>query len=572
MAGKSRKSPVQGDGSEEIRRAIEDAPVVSGPPATYCPVKPLGHRAGMLYMLSPRGELRQASAHDIGKREFLLVLFGEEADWLVATFPAKKPDPKTGGRQFDVHAVADYLIEGCARRGLFDDETRVRGVGTWRDFCGEIIVHVGDAVLMDGRWYPAGHMDNRALYAAAPPIERPADEPADTSVGGRLLDLVRLWTFADPLGPELVVGFIGAALYGGAPDWRVHMLVSGEHGDGKTWLASTVHAALGDGAVGINDTTEAGLRQTFTGQARAFMIDEAEETSGGAVQRVVELFRRASSGEGARSLRGSAGGRASHFTITGPAYMTAILPPVLKPQDRSRIVHLQLRTLPSGVRGAANADLVLEETKALAEASPALRRRAIDMWPSFRDSVHVYRYALRDAGADARDADRMATLLAGRDMLMSDEPVSEAVADEEARRFAAFVEVETDRSGESEGRECLDHLLTVPLDAWRSGERDSVGVLVSKALRAHGDEARRALLRFGVRVEVLDYVATGITIANRHAGLAKLFEGTRWAGGAWQTALRYLEDAHSRGPDKYLGTTTRGVFVPVDHLPSDEDC
>lgn len=46
-------------------------------------------------------------------------------------------------------------------------------------------------------------------------------------------------------GDDLFVGWIGAAMLGGAPLWRAHLFTTGERGCGKSWLADLYAAGVG---------------------------------------------------------------------------------------------------------------------------------------------------------------------------------------------------------------------------------------------------------------------------------------------------------------------------------------
>ncbi len=74
-----------------------------------------------------------------------------------------------------------------------------------------------------------------------------------------------------------MTGFVGAAMLGGATPWRAHVYALGPYGSGKSWLGELQSAALGAAAHPIsNNYTEAGLRQAFTTQSLALILDEAE--------------------------------------------------------------------------------------------------------------------------------------------------------------------------------------------------------------------------------------------------------------------------------------------------------
>lgn len=280
----------------------------------------LGHRNGRFLYFSPSGKLHQLSAaehKDLG----LIALFNGYTQWLRQNFSS---DNGTSWRN-----LATWLMQQCASKGLFDETIEQRGPGVWRSQDDSLVIHAGDSILIHGDWQRAGFRQGDLIYPAAPAVARPADKPASAAEGRDLREAFALWnyeTFGDAdLGPEILMGFVGAAMLGAAPSWRVHLLVPGRLGTGKSSLSELVASVLGGGAFTTNNTTEAGLRQLLTGQARTIIFDEAEADASATegIQKVIGLIRRMSGGKGAHTLRGSAGGAsrgAKALRIAGAAH------------------------------------------------------------------------------------------------------------------------------------------------------------------------------------------------------------------------------------------------------------
>lgn len=112
-----------------------------------------------------------------------------------------------------------------------------------------------------------------------------------------------------------------------------------------------------------------------------------------------------------------------------------------------------------------------------------------------------------------------------------------------------------------EARVCLRHLLD-----GGAGTEDSVRHLVERALE-DDEEARLMLLSVGVRLAADGHV-DGFIVANRHAGLDRLYAGTNWARGGWMRVLRRLPGTSATGPMRFGGTTppNRSTFVPAHYL------
>ncbi len=465
-------------------------------------------------------------------------------------------------------------MDQCRRQGLFDSSAPIRRCGVWLSSKNHLIVHCGD-VLIDAESHEqtkAGKRLDNVLYPSSAPIPRPAAEEADNTVGEKLFEGLKAWTFQNPLASELVLGFIGVANLGGAPSWRAHILVRAQYGSGKTWLAQTVAAALGAAAHPLsNNYTEAGLRQAMTGEARTLVLDEAESTERDSrVRAVIELLRHMSSGAGSRALRGSADGKAQGFQVTGCAYLSAIIPPTLQPQDRSRITIIDLGSLKTGVEGTKNREKA-ESIMAWAHTiSPALRARAIARWPQFQDCLGTYRSAFLEAEYNMRQADQFATLLAGRDILLHDSPPDPDTAAQEVKRFAHWLDRLHEEDETSEGEQCLTHLYTSPIDAWRGGERRTISELILSAMDMEkGRQDRRLLSTIGLRL--MDYDKphqTWLCIANDHVELKRIFNNTRWGNGGWVAALRYLYNAKAWPVSlRFAGARIRATGLPASCLP-----
>jgi hypothetical protein len=275
-----------------------------------------------------------------------------------------------------------------------------------------------------------------------------------------------------------------------------------------------------------------------------------------------------SGGGGARALRGSPGGAAQGFTVTGCAYLSSILHVPLKPQDRSRITALRLGDLAGD---AGQADAVRSGIRAIRELAPALWRRAIKDYDRFQDTFGLYRSAILQSGLDPRPADQIATLLAGRDLLLNDYPPCSDSIEAELERAAPLIRDAQEQAEEGEGQQCLNHLYSSPVDLWRSGERPTVSQLVMDAMDMHGSEKRRMMGTIGLRlIHYRDPARRRLIVANAHVGLNRIFAGTRWENGAWQQALRYLPGAEAAKPNRFAGIFCRGTAIPPDCLPSDD--
>lgn len=554
-----------------------DPPPVEPSGLESCPVKPLGKRGLTFWYFTPDGELVGLPAAQHNRRG-LTGLFAGDMAWCKTYFPSYDSSGKKKPGSWSEDALATWLMSECRKVGLFDHAAPVRWCGVWKTSKNRLIVHCGD-VLIDGaskQEIPAGECVDGVLYPSAPPIARPANVEAGTEVGERLLEGYKAWNFRDPLAHELMVGFVGSAFLGGAPSWRSHILVRAEHGSGKTWLAEATAAALGSAAHPMhNNYTEAGLRQALSGEARTLVLDEAESTDrDSGVCKVIELLRHMSSGAGSRAVRGSAIGKSQGFQVTGCAYLSAIIPPPLDPQDRSRITLIDLGRLKTGEEGSKSREKAETFMQWATKVSPELRARAIARWPLFQDCFSAYRNAFLDAQFTQRQADQFGTLLAGRDILLQDTAPDMDSAAAEVERFEHWLERLHEEEESGEGEQCLTHLYTSTIDAWRGGERRAISEVILKAMNIEkGHQDRRLLATIGMRL--IDYKnphQCWLCVANRHVELKRIFADTRWANGGWVAALRYCHNAKAWPvPLRFSGARIRATGIPAGSLPKEED-
>lgn len=557
---RSNENELAGSGSGRNSRPL------SRDPSDGCLLTPLGHRDGVYYFLSPAGEVRRIAGDKMNARAISSLVDGE-VTWFSKCFNS---NARAG---FDDYAAADYLRRVCREAGFFDPETPQRGPGVWR-VGNDLVVHAGDALLINKKWQRAGIVRGGAIYPASAPIPRPSENPATKEVGRHLLDTLKRWTFSLEIGPELIVGFIGEALLCGAIPWRAHVAVQGQGGTGKTLLTELIAAALGGAAHEVSsDFTEAGLRQSLTGQARAILLDEAEQSEGSlTVVGVIRLLRLMSSRDGALVRRGTAGGSAQLFRVNGVAFLAAVLLPNLAPQDRSRITCLDLGPLDPAV-STSETGAAIDKLRA---ASPALWARAIHEWRRFLETFEAYRAGLIQRGCTARTADQLATLAAGRDLLLHDDvPQADGLA-HEIERLAPLIAAGQTESTEGEGINCWTHLITSPVDPSHRDEGRTVGELLQRALKPEGTTARKILEAIGIKI-VNDVPNQLVLVSNNHNALARIFKDTHWASGEWVTALRYLPGARAYPNEKakesvprFGASRQRATAIPAELVAGDE--
>jgi len=580
-----------GSGAPKVGKALKEAVVVQFPggggggggpvdPITGdrpgCPVQPIGHENGTYYFLSANGEQRKLGIRDFTKVG-IISLFSGDISWLCANFPCLDRDGNPVIDDFGVRGVVVYLIRACECAGQYNPAIRLRRSGVWRGTDGPVF-HAGDAVFVceDGRWveklkgWRVGHDVFVSTYA----IGRPDfSAPAPVAEVRELRRALDLWKWSRPVDAGLIFGFLGASLLGAFPAWRVHLLISAQHGAGKSAVLDLIAAAAGDLARPLDDYSEAGVRNALAAESRIAVLDEAEGDNG-AIRAVIALIRKMSGLHGARIVRGVSGGGAVQYTVSGSVVMAGISPPTLLPQDRSRILRVEMEKSTGGDPDAASR--VAHAIRAAAEMSRRLRSRALINYSVFVASFDAYRAEAVMRGADGRLADMVATLLAGREVLTVEYPPDSDTVRATVDRLGDLIDVSRDEDREdSDHSRCWLHLLSHVPNYWKSGARMTIGSMIALARREPNGagEMGMAIRTYGMRLLIEGASEHDVLlIANRHNQLNGVFHGTPWADANWAPSLRRLGPGAGSHPVtvKFGGGVFRCVRIPAGFLP-DED-
>jgi hypothetical protein len=529
-------------------------------------VTPLGKDGGTFFYLDVVGQMRELKARDHGNKD-LLALFAPRTDFVHASWPRVNVKGMiTGWRPED---CGEELMNACAREGVWNASERVRGRGAWQDSAGGLILHCGDAVLIEGEWHEPG-LHHGHVYPAAAPLPRPAQAKVSATMMDELLTMLQTWAWQRPaVDPFLMLGWLGAARLGGALEWRPAAWLTGDKGTGKSTLQKLVEGVLGGGLLQASDASEAGVRQTLGNQTLPVALDELEPGEDNRKQQaLLTLARQASSG--GKIVRGGSDHQAHDFLARSCFLFSSVLVQPLKGTDRSRLAVLSLDPLP---KGAARPNLTPEWLRRM---SAAMQRRLIDGWPRWQQTLDTYRTMLEDAGHSARGADQFGTLLATMDLLVADTAPTAAQAAEYAELMAVGAMSETAQD-EGDASRCLRHLLssTVMLDG--GGRPQTVAHWIDKAAEeienpdldtTKARTGEKGLAVFGLRVIKRRDGSRWVAVAVSNQGLGRLFGGSHWQAasgtdGVWAQALARLAGAERDVAVRLNGQTQKCVLVPL---------
>ena len=140
--------PLVGPGSRKRRKkpSLDEKLQRAG----ACPVQALGHDAGQYFYITPSAQMREfADRHH--REQQLDALFDGNVEWPCRAFAkcSSHGDP-VGHNEAELRR---YLMRQCVVQGFFVSARSLRGPGVWRDDNEGLIVHAGNKLLIDGRWY-----------------------------------------------------------------------------------------------------------------------------------------------------------------------------------------------------------------------------------------------------------------------------------------------------------------------------------------------------------------------------------------------------------------------------------
>lgn len=530
-----------------------------------CPVKPLGVDGKIGWFMDPIGQLQNLEP-PYGKGH-LLGLFGGRDRYLAWAWPRHS---KKGIDGYAAEHAAACLINSCFAKGQFSLAERVRGSGAWRDKGGNLVLHVGDKVLIGGKLCDPGEIGDY-VYTRRPPLERPwmrsidlADDPALV-----VLPLLRKWNWGRPeVDPVLMLGWIGVAFLSGALPWRPAVFLTGDKSTGKSTLQRMLKAILGGWLVQSVNTTAAGIYQKVGHDSRPVALDEMEaKANSSRAKAVLELARQATSG--GVMLRGGDKHTGVEFEARSAFMFSAINAPPLEPQDLSRMALLRL------MKTTGDAPEIDEQR--LAMSGQMILGRLIHNWPRLPAVKAAIDEQLTIGGHDKRGCDTFGTLLAIASLIVDErfDDLRVHLGDDlspwgELLKAEGLVELE---DALPNWLMCLNHLLTVDVEAWRDRGKQTIGEV---AEQVHGGsldigDAKGLVAKAGLGLHRDQGLEHSLFVPNVSPRVRALYSDSKWAGeesaGAWSQALRQAPDGVcTPGAMRVNGVQCRGTMISLKAL------
>lgn len=527
------------------------------------PIRVLGHNGNVTYIVSASGQLHSVERWDMHVIASLFAPFINYAYWAWPAFKKMGTDEE-GKAIYKVDRVERdkvmiCLVQEGKRRGMFDPERAVRGRGGWLADNGGFIWNSGEylwTVDDQGKLQAAepGQLGEH-LYTRAPEVDRPWEKQVLTeeSPAQSILETLRSWNWERPfLDPVLFLGWIICTFMGGALRERPHIFTTGGAGVGKSTLHKITEAILNRSVLALVDTTAAGIYQQVKQDSLAVTVDELEAKKGSSKSMaVIELARLAFSG--GKLSRGGSNHEGTTFEARNCFMFSAIIPPPMTFQDKSRMGILNLKKLDK----KPGEEPVVHDTD-----GRMILRQVMDGWREFSQTILPdWKVTLHKAGCNSRAMDTYGTLLAAAELVVGKATLEDmglecSDQDRLAQVLKASLASEFTEQVET-WQLCLEHLLAAPIDAHRGGDKLTVGSVLLEFEATDGlfniDEARKRLALAGLGLVPAKGPGQGPYLAvpiSKHPALSKIFQETDFYEGGWTNALKQApEDLVLRGPN-----------------------
>lgn len=540
----------------------DGAPWNNMPPGS--PITVLGKKGQTVYVISATGDLHDVDRWDLPTLMQLFAPYPNFALWAWPAFGKAETDPETGEptppkvKRLERDKAITCIISEAGRRGIFDPQENVRGRGGWRAQ-DQFVWHSGAHLWtvktkVDGKTNKAtGWTLQHAkpsefdgyFYKKDREILRPWQEHVGVydSPAHQLLEDLKTWNWERPyLDPILLLGWIASALMGGALEVRPIVFTTGGAGVGKSTLHGIIRAIYGDTLYSTANTTAAGIYQNIGQDSRPVAVDEFEaKANSSKEQTIIELARQAYSG--AKLYRGGSNHEGIEFELRSSFMFSAINPPPLGVQDKTRMAILNLRKLDKGHgRQPTISDV----------AGRMILRQIMDGYHDYYWHILPnWKRILNQVGFDARAIDTYGTLLACAELLVGREGMSSTgfdANDEEwvidAIRTATAAEISEQME---KWQDVMHRLLSSPIDHWTGGERLTVGSVLEsyEANSLQLEEARARLAHVGLGLRPSGQPGTGPCLAIPHsdAMLDKIFKDSDYYAGGWVNVLKQAPEA-----------------------------
>lgn len=445
--------------------------------------------------------------------------------------------------------AAASMTQIAEKRGVFVEESVVRGAGAWIDD-GRVVLHCGDMLYIDGHLTPFGDFKSDYTYVAASKLMRPSADPLSNAEARRLRVICEALTWENKLSGTLLAGWLVIAPICAALQYRPHIYITGEAESGKsTVMDLIIKQTLGKLALCLDGgTSEPAVREAMGYNGRPLVYDEAEGSS--SMPDVLMLARKATTGSVVKKF----GQRP--FKARFCACFSAINPPVNKTADESRIsfMHLKKNRRSSAIQEFEDLKALIDEVIS-SDFPERLIARTLQNMNNLLANIRIFQKAVRQVTGGARASQQIGSMMAGVWMLGSTAVATDEQALEIVRRFNYADHTILEDIGDPMR---LVQWITGSLVPVKNGLAESIGELILKVDIENDAAADRVLRNYGIAVK-----SGGVSIASRSQNLARILRETEWAD-KWSRTLSDIEGAEKFKIEYFsTGIKTSGVRLPI---------
>lgn len=302
-------------------------------------IRPLGFNGKkVFFMPGGKGQVIDLSQAELTKPNLRILV--RDQYWAKA-FPN---NDDFGKANYD-HAAC-WVLDTCEKLKVFD-ASNLRGNGVWRDGKSDIVVHLGDRLMVNGEEINLNEYESNYIYSQRPrKINMPTTEiTKDEKL--MLVSIAESFNWKDKEASTIILSWIISSCMAAYLKWRPHIYITGPAGAGKSTVQEMFVKRCLEGICiqPEGDTTEPGLRAQIQNDSLPVVYDEPEGDSDKAivnVKNVMRYARSSSSSSGGKIFKGSVDHKGVQFQAQSMFCFSSINTVEMNQQDRDRITKIEL--------------------------------------------------------------------------------------------------------------------------------------------------------------------------------------------------------------------------------------
>ena len=560
-----------------------------------CPIQILGRTAyGSYWILNAAGHVVEYGRKDFNKQS-VMQLFGGCMEYLCSHFhkwqknPEYDSDDKSENKapkyipdftKYEVDHIYEALFNTAAQTPIVDLSMRMRGLGCWKSPDGDLVVNSGAVIQIFKSGVKAkpiksrpcimGDKQDMVIYEGRHPmreIEEPPTQKEVAKIADNVLKDFKGWNWTEDIFPILLLGQLGVMFFGGALKWRSMVWLSGEGGDGKSYLQEYIDLSFNGWTVKSSDATEAALRQKLGNDSLPVQLDEAEGdgTNTEKLEGIKKFMRIAASGD--VGMRGGSNHQATSFRIQSSMIMSSIYIPSLNAADDSRILQMFLKKH----KNTGEVREKYDEQKIKGQFLPMMDYLCHNWYLFKKFEPQCFEWLITNKMSE-RLADVYAPIITFSYMLRSDNLTADSTL-QLSTDYEGLLDILNRRDETPDWMLALSRLRQYDKVPAGGGVSETIGRVIERVNSdKDSDYEERVLRDFG-----LYWQETNSTffIPHAHEGLSKIFAGSPWGSqvsqrsGGWHQAFRRAAgsvEGIEHAKKKIAKRVVYGYNIPIEYL------